>query len=294
MYQSLAFAVALVGSSIAAVWDLKTTEVPDKIPYIMSIIGLAIYGAQSFLAQNPWILINSIVAGSLLFAFGFILYRLGQWGGADAKLLAAIGFLLPSVSELGSISTFAKFGLIFPFPFTYVANLFLIGTVYMLVYATVITIMNRKVIFAFKKDVKASSRIFFVISVVLLVFFASVNWMLYSRLGVKPTVNMVLISSVMPILGTTLIFMIWKFARAVENVGFRKRIPVRKLREGDILLSSKLWEGVTASEVRKIKYSGKKHIWIKEGVRFIPAFPLALLFTFYYGDAILMMFRYLL
>ncbi len=71
----------------------------------------------------------------------------------------------------------------------------------------------------------------------------------------------------------------------------KKRIPVSKLRVGDVLLSSKLWEGITEKELKRIKRSGKRYVRIKEGVRFGPAFPLALLFTIYFGDTILFLIR---
>ena len=55
----------------------------------------------------------------------------------------------------------------------------------------------------------------------------------------------------------------------------------------------KIWEGITEKELKKIKKSGKKFIWIKEGVRFAPAFPLALLFTILVGDGILLSIQFL-
>ena len=56
----------------------------------------------------------------------------------------------------------------------------------------------------------------------------------------------------------------WKFVKAVENVGFKKKIPVSKLKVGDVPDYYKIWEGITEKEIRKIKKSGKKHIWIEE------------------------------
>ncbi|MCS7106355.1 MAG: hypothetical protein NZ942_03500, partial [Candidatus Aenigmarchaeota archaeon] len=64
-----------------------------------------------------------------------------------------------------------------------------------------------------------------------------------------------------------------------------------KLKVGDVLAESKLWEGITQKDLIKIKKSGKKYVVIKEGVRFAPAFPLALLFTLYFGDVFPLIFR---
>ena len=94
------------------------------------------------------------------------------------------------------------------------------------------------------------------------------------------------------ILGTFGFFLFWKFAKTVENVGFKKKISVSKLREGDVLESSRIWEGITKEQLRKIKNSGKKYVKIKDGVRFAPSFSLALIFTYFQGDAIFWLIRY--
>ena len=73
----------------------------------------------------------------------------------------------------------------------------------------------------------------------------------------------------------------------MEEIGFKKRIPISELKVGDVPVDYKVWEGITEKELKKIKRSGRKYIWIKEGVRFAPAFPLALLFTLFFGDAII-------
>jgi len=161
MLHLIPFAVALVGSSLAAAWDLRTTEIPDEIPYAMTAVALLFYGAQSFMAWSYWPIVHSAVAGLALFGFGFVMYYFGQWGGGDAKLLGAIGFLLPAASGLGV-------NLMFPFPASYMFNVFFVGAGYMMVYAFVVAARNRKIISEFKRDVKASTSIFLVGSSALL------------------------------------------------------------------------------------------------------------------------------
>ena len=38
--QTISLATAFIGTGIAAIWDLKTTEVPDQLPYVMIAIAL--------------------------------------------------------------------------------------------------------------------------------------------------------------------------------------------------------------------------------------------------------------
>lgn len=288
--QLVPFAVALLGSSIAAAWDLRTTEIPDEIPYAMTAVALLFYGVQSFLAGSYWPIINSVMVGSALFGFGFAMYYFGQWGGGDAKLLAAIGFLLPTASAV-PVASGTALGLIFPFPVSYLFNVFFVGAVYMLVYAAYLALRNRKIISEFKRDVKASANMLLGFAGALLLLSLGMNLLLYSHFQIQPQISPIFFNSLSITIGTLGIFLVWRFARVVENVGLKKRIPVSKLRVGDVLLSSKLWEGITEKELKKIKRSGKRYIRIKEGVRFGPAFPLALLFTIYFGDTILFLIR---
>lgn len=290
MFQFIPFAVALLGSSIAAAWDLRTTEIPDEIPYAMTAVALLFYGVQSFLAGSYWPITNSIMVGSALFGFGFVMYYFGQWGGGDAKLLAAIGFLLPTASAV-PVASGTALGLIFPFPVSYLFNVFFVGAVYMLVYAAYLALRNRKIISEFKRDVKASASMLLVFAGALLLLSLGMNLLLYSHFQIQPQISPIFFNSLSITIGTLGIFLIWRFARVVENVGLKKRIPVSKLRVGDVLLSSKLWEGITEKELKKIRRSGKRYVRIKEGVRFGPAFPLALLFTIYFGDTILFLIR---
>jgi len=250
----------------------------------MMIVGIALAALRSFLEWNYMHILASLLFGCSFLAFGFALYFFGQWGGGDAKLLAAVAFLLPTTPKF-----FSK-ELILPFPLSYLLNLLYVGAGYMILYAFVIALMNKKVITAFKKDVKASSN-FLLLGVATIFFtFLFANWYFSSIVMLDATYAFWyagLAASLFVVL-----WFVWKFVKTVEDVGFKKRIPVSKLKVGDVLVQSKQWEGLTAEEVRKIKKSGKKYVVIKEGVRFGLAFPLALLFTLYFGDGILFFVRY--
>ncbi|MBI4010352.1 MAG: prepilin peptidase [Candidatus Aenigmarchaeota archaeon] len=284
-YQTIVLSTAFLGSTISAIWDLKTTEIPDQIPYIMIAVALITYGIQSYAESNYWIVLNSLIVGLSLLGFGFLMYYLGQWGGGDAKLLSALGFLLPAAP-----SGFAS--LLGSFPLSLLFNLFLVGSVYMLAYALVLAGMNKKIIERFVSDVKSSSNIFLAGSAVLFIMFVFLNLFISNLFSVQSSAGFLIANSVFPLLATISIFLIWKFAKAVEDVGFRKKIPISKLKIGDVILESKLWEGITEKELNTIKRSGKRFVWVKEGVRFAPAFPLALLFTLYFGDGILLFMKF--
>jgi Flp pilus assembly protein protease CpaA len=282
MLELISLLTALIGSSIAAAWDLKTTEIPDEIPHIMIVLGLVLNGVHSYLLWSYVPILSSVVVGLSLLGLGFLMYFLGQWGGGDAKVLSAIGFLIPT------LPTGFTPNLFFPFPLSFLANVFLIGAIYMLVYAFVIALMNRKIIHEFLTDMKASSTVLLVGSIALFTAFIGVNYFLITYFHLNSTTNLLVLNSLIPLVATVALYVVWKFARIVENVGFKKRIPLSKLRIGDVLLENRLWEGITEKELNKIKKSGKRYVTIKQGIRFAPAFPMAIIFTLYVGDAILL------
>lgn len=286
MIEFLLIIVALIGSFVSGAIDLKTTEIPDQIPYAMMIIGVIGNAINSILIGSYWPLLLSFIVGLGFLGVGFLFYYVGQWGGGDAKLLSGIGFLLPTLSARYS----AK--LLMPFPLAFFFNLFLVGALYMIVYALVLSFMNKKIWQVFFHDIKANAKTLFVLNVLI-----TIGLLLFGLIILRNFIVMSLVqmfkAEVIIVLTIFSLFLIWRFTKTVEDLGFKKKIPVSKLREGDILLESKLWEGLTAEQVKKIKISSKKHVWIKEGVRFGLAFPLALLFTLFVGDGIILLISFL-
>lgn len=288
MFETISFLVAMIGSSLAGIYDLKITptEIPDIIPYAMIGLALILALVQSVFELNYMIFVNSLIYGISLLAFGYVMYRFGQWGGGDAKVLAAIGFLSPG------LSTFMR-NVQFPFAFSYLMNMFIVGAAYMLIYAFVLAALNKKIFSEFFRSVKSSSNIILISSSVLFFVFLFGNWYLFSSFNIAVSFQSVLVNSFALILLSTSLFLVFKFVKAVEDIAFKKKIPISKLRIGDVLMESKVWDGITEKELRKIKRSGKRSIWIKTGVCFAPTFPLALIFTLYFGDALLLFLKFL-
>ncbi len=281
MIEFVLILVAMIGSLISGVIDLKTTEIPDQIPYAMMVIGILGNAINSMLVGSYWPVLMSFIVGLGFLGVGFLFYYLGQWGGGDAKLLSGIGFLLPTLSAKYS----AK--LLLPFPLAFFFNLFLVGALYMIGYALVLSFINRKIWQVFFHDIKANAKMLFILNVLI-----TVGLLLFGLIVLRNFISMSLIqmirAEIVIVLAIFGLFLIWRFTKTVEDLGFKKKIPTSKLREGDILLESKLWEGLTLEQVKKVKSSSKKHVWIKEGVRFGLAFPLALLFTLLVGDGIIL------
>jgi len=84
------------------------------------------------------------------------------------------------------------------------------------------------------------------------------------------------------------------FIKILKN-GFYKKIPVSKLKVDDMIgediprlkIYKRLLRGLKKGEVEKIKRV-KKYVIIREGIRYGIVFPLALLFTLFFGDFFLL------
>jgi Flp pilus assembly protein protease CpaA len=287
MFELLGVAIAFIGSLAAGLWDLKTTDIPDKIPHLMIVAGIAIAVAESVLQSNYSILMTSLLSGGSLFAIGFLMYYFGQWGGGDAKILSAIGFLIPSIPSQFPGKTFL------PFPLSFLFNVFLIGTVYMLLYAIIFALMNKKLVGIFIKDVKRHQKVIYLGSAMIFVSFFFINYLISGYFLDYSNLQLTVTNSILLWFGTVFVYIVFKFAKVVQDHGFTKKIPISKLKVGDVLLKNKLFEGITEKELKKLKNSGKKFVYVKEGVRFGMAFPISLLFTIYFGDAFLLFIHFL-
>ncbi|MBI4017619.1 MAG: prepilin peptidase, partial [Candidatus Aenigmarchaeota archaeon] len=262
--------------------DLRTTEIPDEIPVAMALFGALWYGL-AFLSGGSTVGLNGLAIGGAFFILGFLMYYTGQWGGGDAKLIAATGFLIPSAPAF-AVRTF------FPFPLSFLLNVFMIGAVYIVLYSFAVSLPNRSVTHAFVQDIRGGWKEIGLFGIVLAAVSIGVANMVGSTLSSRLTF---LSLSLVP--GGIGLFLLWRFLRIVERVGFRKKISVSRLRVGDMIgedirelkMSKKLIRGLTEEEIMAIRKI-RRSIVIREGVRFGPAFPLALLYTLFFGDFVML------
>ena len=268
MFEIYTFFIALIGSLVASYYDLKTTEIPELLPIIMIAAGIFLNSLDFLFTKSPENLFLSLINGIVFSSLGFSMYFAGQWGAGDAFLLAAIGFLIPKSFFIQSE---------FPFMFTYLINLFFLGSLYMIVYSIFYAIKNKKAIDIFMGQIKRFSWIIFTLSFL----FILLSFILSSIFFGKIVPKLILLSFSI----TLLLIILWIFSKSVEK-SFIKRIPIYKLKVGDVLLESKRWDGITEREIREIKKSGRKYVYIKSGICFAPAFPIALIFTVIYGNSI--------
>jgi prepilin signal peptidase PulO-like enzyme (type II secretory pathway) len=269
MFELIRLAIALGGSAAAGLWDLKTSEIPDSVCIAMIALGLSLFGLEGMLTGNWSGLIMSLVVGGAFLTFGLLMYFGGQWGGGDGELLVAIGVLLPAW-PLTQIS-------IFPMPLALFINLFFVGAIYAIFYALWLTAGNKKIRKQFFIKLRASMRAIIIAALGAAAIAVFVLWSFYALL-------LLVLAAALPPLYILL--------KTVE-AGFYRRINTARLKPGDMIgqdipelrINCRCIRGLTAAEIKQIRKL-RRYVTIREGVRFGPVFPIALVVTLVLGDLI--------
>ena len=271
MIELFLIVVGLVGGFAAGIYDLKTTNVPDKVCIAMILIGLSTHVLTGIFTGDFSYFIYSLIFGGIFLVFGLGMYYTGQWGGGDGELLVATGVVLPILHSTKTI---------FPFAISFFMNSFFVGAVWSILYSLVYVYKKPKVYRKFFNDIR-EPKIFSILLVplVLSAFLLAFN----------------IFAAVVVFLAFVMVLLL-KFSKVIE-LAFYKRIPVRELNVDDMLgedipklrLYKKHIKGLTKSQVSRIK-KNKRFVVIREGIRYGIVFPLALLLTVFFGDLILLFF----
>lgn len=250
--------LAILGSVVAGLWDLKTTEVPDEIPALMIAVGILYWFVSSVITGNSYPLLVSVFSSAIIGLAGYALYKTGKWGGADGFILAAIAAMIPLYN--GRV-----------FIVDYVMNLIIVSALYMVAYTAVLGFLNPGIFAHFFEDLKKN---YLMVVLVPLAYFAVIL-----LLGITNKFAL--------LYGVIIAFLVlfYRYAVVIEKKVFRKRIAAAKLKPGDVL-EKMIWRGLTKKEVREIRKK-ETYVVIKEGIRFVPAFAITLFVTLLYGNMFL-------
>ena len=254
----LAFIITAAGTMAAGIWDLKTTEVPDEISAILAALGIFIWFVFGATTGNfvPLALAAAFGAGLLL--FGWALYKLGGWGGGDAKIFAAMFCILPLV------------GLFLDFIF----NFFIVAVIYIILYVLIISLANKKIFSYWAKSIKSSALKMAGLSILALALISLAVAAVFDPFFISITILVIIIDAMI---------LFFTLAKVVEKKLFKQTVPASKLKLGDVLASSKQWIGIEKEQLAKLQKSGKP-VQIKEGIRFTMVFPITLIITWFFGN----------
>jgi len=254
--------LALIWIIGAVLQDLKRREVDNLWNFSLIAFALAYRSAVSIFSGNYWFILNGLIGLVIFFGLHNLFYYSRLFAGGDAKLLLALGTILPlSYNWIINLKIFGYFILLF----------LITGSIYALIYAICLVFKNYK---NFKKEFIKQWKNYqkmFLISLVFVIIWVNIVYFMSQ-------IKFILIGFIV------LLFpVLFTFAKSVEESCMIKSIPPNKVTIGDwlykdILIGKKKikkdWQGVSKSELKSIqKY--KRNILIKYGIPFTPSFLFA-------------------
>ncbi len=268
------YGIALLWIIFATLQDIKTREVANWLNFSLIIFALgfrifySLFGTDS---QSFAFFYQGLIGLGIFYAIGNIFYYGRVFGGGDAKLMIALGAVLPLHETFtDNIKIYIIFFLIF----------LLAGSLYGVTYSLKLSFgRNYK---KFKKELYKQISI-------------NKNFVTaLSLIGIVLFFTGIVKSEIFVYIGL-LVFAIpysYVYAKAVDEVCMIKKIRASQLREGDWLYKDFKkgrcfikadWEGLTKEQIRKInKVLGKnKFIKIKEGIPFVPVFLISFILLFF-------------
>ncbi len=256
--------IAVVGFFLASIHDIKTREVPDYLSYGLISLGI-LYQLQRLLIDGVWLEVGVTVLISFgAGIFGYMMYRFKQWGGADTKLIIALGFLLGYARGV-------------PLFILFFTNFLWAGAIYG-ISATGIMILknNRLYLKQLKKDYSKNRFSYWIGAGIL-----------FGSLIIVGFVGDLLLSGLIALGG---VIVIMSAMMKSANVLMIKNVPISRLTEGDWVLDKieknkkvffdpKKDVAVNLEQIQLMKKEGIKNLRILEGVPFVPSFFIALIVT---------------
>ncbi|MCL4376507.1 A24 family peptidase [Candidatus Parvarchaeota archaeon] len=270
----LIFIFVLFMLLVASIQDFRNREVPDSISYILIAGTLLLSFIYSIAYSTISNLVYIPISMLLLFGFSYFMYRLGQWGGGDVKLMLGLSFVFTSLNVFSNQSFIALF-----------INILLFGGIYGLVGTVFLGIIKIKKL---RKHFKRYDIPFFIASAAVIIL---------SVILIPFPINIFIA------VGMFMIFSI-RFVFLVANNLMYVQEKVSKITEGDWLAESPKDEngkkivperntGLTNADIQKLKEKGIKEVIIKIGLPFVPGIFFAVLITVLLGNPFLQLFSVL-
>lgn len=261
---------------VASLWDIKKREVPNWLNFSLIAFALSYRAFFSVYSQDLWFFASGVVGLAIFVGLGYLFYYGRVFAGGDAKLLMALGAVLPASGVIASISLFIIF----------VFLLLLCGSVYGSLWSFVLAMGNfRKFRQEFSRQIR-KRKILFLVSIIFAVLFLFF-----------PIYTGDLILAALPFI--VLLFpVLYVYAKSVEETCMIVELSADKLTEGDWLYEEvrvgkktikPYWEGLSLEEIKLLRKT-KKKIKIKQGIPFVPSFLFAFILLYLFRDYFLSFF----
>lgn len=247
----------------AILQDLKRREVDNIWNFSLIGIALAYRLSVSVFSSNYWFFVNGLFGLIVFLILGNIFYYSRLFAGGDAKLLIALGTILPLGNLIVNLKIFGYFILIS----------LLGGSLYVFGWSLFLVVIN---FVKFRKEFVKQVKIYSIVFIISLIFV--LLWLIGSFFIGVEFILVSLIFLLFPIL--------FVYSKAVEESCMVKKILPRELTEGDWLYEDvyvrgkkieKSWHGVSKVELDLIRKKYRRRILVRYGVPFTPSFLIGFL-----------------
>ncbi|MBW6442612.1 A24 family peptidase [Patescibacteria group bacterium] len=254
------FSLAIIWIFFATIQDLRTKEIANWLNFSLIIFALGFRFFFSLFSDNFSLFYQGLIGLAIFFVIGNLFYYGKFFAGGDAKLMIALGAILPISDNL--LQNLRFFGF-------FVISFFIIGAMYTLISSILLSFMNfnnfkKEFLHLLKKNKKIVYFSFlFSFFLILLGFFEKSLFILF----------------LIPLF----LCQLYIYIKAVDESCLVKTVSTNKLTEGDWLyrdvklkrgLIKANWGGLRKEDIIKIKKE-KKRVKIREGIAFSPVFLIA-------------------
>lgn len=259
--------LALIWIIFAVVSDLRSREIPNWLNFSLIIFAIGIRFFYSVFNEDWTFLVQGIFGFVVFFLLSHLLYYSRFFAGGDAKLMMALGPIIPfGTSFLSNLKSFTAFLFLF----------LMAGAAFGIVNIIYFSFKNFGAIKKdFIKNVKNQKKIiysFMIFGIVLMIagFLEEIFFVFGVLLFLLPY----------------LLF----YARAIDNNSLIQRISTRKLTEGDWIYQKvkvgkrfiePSWDGLNKKDILAIK-KVHKFVTIKRGIEFSSVFLISFLIFIYF------------
>lgn len=150
---SIIFLVQIIVTSLfcclAAIFDVKTGIISNKLNFSLLIFGLISNLFLSVLSTNIKYILCSIISMFVTYIVTLLFWKLKIWGGGDVKLLTAIATVIPFGINVNFLNIYPQLS-VYPFSFTVIINSILVTFPFLLIFTGYLVLKNT--IFNSNKD----------------------------------------------------------------------------------------------------------------------------------------------
>lgn len=247
---------------VASVWDIRTREVYDWLSFSLIIFALAFRFFYSLFEMNDFAFFyQGIIWVGIFFILHNIFYYIHMFAGGDAKLMFALGSILP-----WSSSFLVNLEIVSVFLFLFLAS----GVIYGLLWSIFLSVKNfRGLKREFWKVMKISRER-------RLILFAASFGLLIMAIGLYQMQNYIFYFGILVFIFPYL----YLYSKLVDEACMIKIVKPQELTEGDWLyrdvkigktIIKASWDGLDKKDILKLKKKGKD-VKIRFGIPFVPVF----------------------